>query len=230
MERQQSPFPLGWWGTALGNLEDQRPYVGTYGRYEYANLPPLPALLEGDLGWLAHEPTHDRHIGEREATKNVEKIPKLLESCNCAGISLPRSFLKFIHDPQLQARIRSNTDCFLYLSPTAVQSPVGDGALVHFMADSQGCIFWYLYIPTGSSDHAVVASIDLYGPDAKEWNYGEPDPRAIVFVAESFEAFLWRFWIENEIFFSQDDGTPISKAGRQYLEQYRSSPPDSLRK
>src|SRR5262245_46662856 len=42
MRPQDSPFSSGWWGTSLANvgLEDSRPDVGTYGRYDFAQLPP----------------------------------------------------------------------------------------------------------------------------------------------------------------------------------------------
>jgi hypothetical protein len=46
--------------------------------------------------------------------------------------------------PALQERIRSNTDCYLDLYYEPLRSPLGGGYLVRFLADSQGCIFWYL--------------------------------------------------------------------------------------
>ena len=51
----------------------------------------------------------------------------------------------------------------------------------------------------------------------------------IVFAEESFEAFMFRFWIENELWFSEYDETPVSSIGRQYLKNYRSAPPDKLK-
>lgn len=236
MELERSPFRPGWWGTSLENvgLKDQRPRVATYGCYEYANLPPLPVPLDGELGWLADAPIHENHIGVERAADISEILPKLLDACHGAGVSLPQSFLKFIKDPKLQARIRSNTDCFIDLSKGSVPSPIGEGTLVRFLADSQGCIFWYLYIPTGASDHAVVSGPDFYGLDEEKWDDVEPDPDDVepdplVFSAESFEAFLCRFWIENELWLSEYEGTPIGEAGRRYVEQYRSSPASQLR-
>lgn len=237
MKLEHSPFVSGWWGTSLDNvgLADQRPDVGTYGRYDHASLPPLPVALEGDFAWLENAPIHESHIGLECAVLIAEALPRLRHACNSAGVSLPDSFLNFMHASELHARIRSNTDCFLDLPQGPVASPVGDGTLVRFLADSQGCVFWYLYLPNGVSDHAVVSSPDYYGADAEDfygpdnWRAVERDPRALVFSAESFEAFLCRFWIENELWFSGFDGTPVSEVGRAYLERYRSSPADRLR-
>jgi hypothetical protein len=231
MDFKQSPFRSGWWGTSLDNvgLGDQRPDVGTYGLYEQGGLPPLPVCLDGELGWLADAPRHEQHIGLEQAAEVAEALPRLLDACHGAGVSLPHSFVKFMDAPDLQARVRSNTDCFLSLSEAPVPSPIGDGKLIRFLADSQGCIFWYLYIPAGSSDHAVVSSPDFYDPDGELWEGEEaPDPDALVFNAESFEGFLCRFWIENELWLSEYEGTPMNEICRRYLELYRGSPASEL--
>lgn len=234
MKLEHAPFAAGWWGTSLANvgLQDQRPDVGTYGRYDYAALPVLPIALRGDLAWLEQAPGHGSHIGQERAGEIGETLPKLVDACNRAGVTLPGLFLRFMRTPRLHAPMRSNTDCFLDLPPAPVPSPTGDGMLVRFLADSQGCLFWYLFFPTGVSDHAVVCSPDFYGPDAEDFYYGldqemgigSRDPRALVFCAKSLEAFLCRFWIENELWFSAFDGTPMSEVCRQYLESYRDAP------
>jgi len=183
-----APFTSGWWGTSLENvgLKDQRPEVGTYGCYNYANLPPLPITLVGDLAWLENAHIHEAHIGVEHAAEIAEAIPELLDSCNKARAALPGSFLKFVQTPSLQTRVRSNTDCFIDVPHAPVSSPAGEGVLVRFLADSQGCVFWYLYIPTGISDHAIVSSPHYYGPD-EDQSYGpdlnlmvERDPRTLV--------------------------------------------------
>src|SRR5262245_12530787 len=100
--------------------------------------------------------------------------------------------------------------------------------LVRFLADSQGCIFWYLYIPTGTPDHAVVSSPEFYDPSGERLHDQEPDHGALAFCAESFEEFICRFWIENEIWFAEYEGRPISEEGRRYLDLYRRAPPDPI--
>ncbi|MCI0663193.1 MAG: hypothetical protein L0220_19170 [Acidobacteria bacterium] len=121
----------------------------------------------------------------------------------------------------MRARIRSTTDCYLDLCPEAIQSPIGGGYLIRFLADSQGCLFWYLYLTADGSDHAVVASVGFYGTEAEEWQEEPPDPSEIAFSAESFEAFMCRFWLENEIWFAGFEETPMLDACQHYIEQYR---------
>jgi hypothetical protein len=230
MSPAQSPFPLGWWGTALDNvgLETQRPLVGTYGRYEFANLPQLPVQLDGNFGWLAGAPSYDHSEGSEDALSNSIKITELIDACKAVGVPLPMPFLKFAQSLDLQARIRSNTGCFFDFADRPVRSPGQEGHLVRFLADSQGCIFWYLYMPNSGHEYAVVASPLFFDTDEGELQDLELDPQAIVFCAESFEAFVCRFWIENELWFSEVDGTPPSNLGQQYFERYRQSPPDPL--
>jgi hypothetical protein len=220
----QSPFPCRWWGTGLekAGLGDVRPDVGTYGRYEFDRLPPVSFEMRGDFAWLEDAPSHDHNIGEEMAAENAAALSDLRESSEHLALQLPEAFTKFMENPALQKRIRSNTDCYLDLCPELVQSPIGGGYLVRFLADSQGCIFWYLYLTPDGSDHAVVSSPGFYGTEEEQWQDDPPDPNEIVFSAESFEAFMCRFWLENEIWFAAWLKTPMPNVGREYIERYRS--------
>lgn len=228
---EESPFPPGWWGTALDNvgLDDQRPDVGTYGRYEQSSLPALPVDLDGSFSWLSEAPIRCGNVAVERERENKRALRKLEKTCITKGLRLPAAFLKFSATPDLQYRIRSNTDCFLDLADGPVSSPAGEGALIRFLADSQGCVFWYLFVPKGKDDHAVVSSPGLFDPVYESGCFeGETGASEIVFSEESFEAFLCRFWIENELWFSGYEGTQISEVGRRYLEAYRASPRDRL--
>ena len=202
-------------------LDDVRPDVGTYGRYEFDRLLPLPFEMRGDFTWLAAEPMHDNSISDQKAAENAKSLERLKKSSARSGVPLPQAFTKFLEKLELPKRIRSNTDCFLDLCPEPVPSPVGGGYLVRFLADSQGCVFWYLYLTSDGSDHAVVSSPGFYGAKAESRQAEPPDPVEIVYVGESFESFMCRYWLENEIWFAKWKNTPISKAGREYIESYR---------
>jgi hypothetical protein len=94
---------------------------------------------------------------------------------------------------------------------------------VRFLADSQGCLFWYLYVPGTAIGHAVVASAKFYGTPEEDWEQEDLENDELDFVAESFESFLWRFWVENEIWYSvYYDKTPLPEQARLYLSDYRS--------
>jgi len=227
-----SPFPCHWWGLSLEavGLGEPRPDVGTYGRYDFGRLPPVPFPMTGEFAWLAMAPTRHHNIGKKHAADNARALKLLRESSDRFGVQLPDVFTKFMDTPSLQERIHSVTDCYLDLCPEPIRSPLGSGWLVHFLADSQACLFWYLYLTEDGSDHAVVASPDFYSTpcepigEDEEWEDEEPDPSAIRFCAESFEAFLCRFWLENEILLAQWGKTPMPKAGLQYVEHYRRRP------
>jgi hypothetical protein len=231
-----SPFPCHWWGTSLETvgLGELRPDVGTYGRYSFERLPPLPFPLSGDFAWLAAAPAQRHNIRTKYGAEIAGALQFLRESAESVGVPLPEAFTKFMGAPSLQERIRSTTDCYLDLCPELIRSPLGGGWLVHFLADSQGCLFWYLYLTADGSDHAIVSSPDFYSTaleqldeeesdsDDDAWEEQEPDPRAISFCAGSFEEFLGRFWLENEIRLTHWRKTPMPEAGHQYIEQYRS--------
>jgi hypothetical protein len=120
MQPADSPFPCYWWGTSLENvgLGDVRPEVGTYGRYEFSALPPVPFDMRGDFAWLAAAPAHAEHnIGDEKAAENAQAHRALRESSDRLGLRLPEPFIKFMEIPSLHQRIRSNTDCSSTCAP-----------------------------------------------------------------------------------------------------------------
>ena len=219
----QSPFPCHWWGTGLEivGLGDVRPDIATYGRYEFERLPRLPFELRGDFNWLLSSPTRSHHIGQERAAENSNALENLRQFAASSKLALPQSFVQFIGTPSLHERVRSNTDCFLNLCSELVPLPSFGGHLVRFLADSQACVFWYLFLTPDASDHAVVSTPGFYGTVSEQWQDEVPDDSEIVFSAESFEAFIGRFWLENEIWFSAYEKKPMSEAGKTYVDSYR---------
>jgi hypothetical protein len=195
--------------------------MGTYGRYDFSPLPPLPFEMQGTFDWLANASTHESHIGQERAVQNCSALSSLHGRADENGITLPETFMKFTQTPSLHQRVRSNTDCFLDICPGLIASPIGDGYLVRFLADSQGCVFWYLYIPGDGTKHAVVSSPAFYGTKAEQWRAYQHDDAEIVFSAESFEAFICRFWLENELWLCNYYGTPMPEACIKYIDEYR---------
>ena len=128
----------------------------------------------------------------------------------------------FMDSPGLQRRVRSSTGCFLDLCPEPLRVPIVRGHLVRFLVDSQAAIFWYLYLTPDGSDHAVVSSLRFYGTKTERDNYKPPNAAELAYCAESFEAFICRFWLENEIWFAGWKKTPMPEVGREYIERYRS--------
>ena len=72
----------------------------------------------------------------------------------------------------------------------------------------------------GSADHCVVSSFEYFDADEMDHEIEDIEESDFQFQAESFEAFLWRFWIENEILFAQHDSTPPPDVDPRFLKLY----------
>ena len=223
MEPSQSPFPTSWIGTALKDegLTNSRPYVGTYGRYDYTDLPDLPFELTGTFAWLNAQKIHNEHIGNKHAASHAEQLGKLEIFAKETGCQLPDSFVHFMRTARLHARIRSSTDCFLSLASAPMKNPHGAGTIVRFMSDSQACCFWYLYVAPDNSDHAVVTSWDLFDPEPPAWAKRDGPPGPLWYCGRSFEEFMARFWLENEIWMAGFLGESMPEESQHYLKAYQ---------
>jgi hypothetical protein len=209
MRRQDSPYPARWWGFGL-----EVPDGATYANLDFDSLPALPFALHGDFGWLADARTFTQNIGVERRAVNDAALPRVVDAAHRSGVTLPPSFLLLLRDVSVQAKFRSNTDCRLDLSGTLLRPASGGGHLVRFLTDSQGCVFWYLHFADGGPDHAVVASPHYYGEEDYD---DEEDPNDIVFCADSFETFMARFWLENELWFADYRKEPLPRGGAEYL-------------
>lgn len=226
MTPAESLFPPAWWGVSLdiAGLAAQRPDGGTYAAYDASSLPPLPCALDGYFGWLAHGDAFDQHVGQEGGDRNAERLPGLLASAQSLGLALPSAFALFLGDTELQARVPSCTDCFLFLPSAPVMAPRGDGWLVHFLADSQGCLFWYLFLRPGDAEAAVLCSTDFWGAPEDSDEDAVPDPDTLVWCAPSFEAFICRFWVENVLWLDHFEGEAPGPAASGYARAYALMP------
>jgi hypothetical protein len=125
----------------------------------------------------------------------------------------------------LQGQIPSCTACYFDLSTEIIPSPLSndDGYLIRFLNDQQDVLLWYLYIrPNG--EHAVVVSpIPFDNTEARKSLTDEIILNNTFFCAESFEEFIYRFWLENEIWFALDEGATMTPTQQAYLDFYKQS-------
>jgi uncharacterized protein (TIGR02996 family) len=203
------PFPAYWVGTELG---EYRPVAGTYGLARYRTLPPLPVeRFTGDFRWLDPEAKAGKAPAAMEAG-----LERLAQRAARLGLTLPAAFVTFFSAPGLKKRIRSCTDSFFRLPsrPVPVRGSEGDHALL-FYSDSQGCYHWFLYL-TPEGAHCVV------GNELHPEEFDEEGQDRWKFCAPSFEAFLYREWIENEIWFALEwDRVPLTPEQQAYVDYYR---------
>lgn len=222
-------LPRAWWSTDLpGYREHPRPFA-TYSAFPYAELPAIERSLDPELNWLLQQPHVPGSLGqvddhdpvpERAATK--AELNALLHGTT---IELPPAFKTFISEPEPRMRVRSATACYLDLAQFAVDV-AGGGSLIHFLSDQQWILHWLLYVG-GDGSEAVLVSETPLGFEADERRFARFDPASdgASVCAGSFSEFLYRFWIDNEIYFrsvrNATDEAPLTDEQRRYAEHFR---------
>lgn len=208
------------------------PGCHTYVGSPLEELPPIPIKLDDECAWLMEHGTAHPHDGLNQYEREIQ--PAAVEALALeAHLELPRSFLRFMTSPDLQSRVHSCTDCYLDPGERIVET-MGSlrGQLIHFLSDSQSCAHWYLHIMSGGNT-AVLESPDLYGYKIENSDWIEnPSCRLeridlsgleFAYCAPSFSDFLYRFWIENEIWYALRHGAsrrPLNALELAYVGHY----------
>lgn len=194
-------------------LPDASPFTNV------AELKELPYTVDGSLAWLIKTPRHRQWaIGDRSSAKLPSQLASLVASASSRGVTLPKEFVAFIGSPALHVHVRSVTACYLDVAETLL--PFANGYLIRFLADQQGCAFWYLYTTKGGPDHCVVCSYEYFDAESMDYEVDEVRETDFQFQAESFEAFLQRFWLENEIEFAKYEAMPPPDVAPRFLKLY----------
>jgi hypothetical protein len=229
MKPEQTQFPGVWLSIELAGYRDHPEEYSTYSLFSYESLPPLANdLFRGDFQWLKENSQEDP---ESEKLPDPEsKINRLVSSTSQIGLNLPDEFVMFMSSSDLRNRIRSCTDCYFDLSDQIVEyTSTGQGYLIRFLSDSQGCLFWYLYL-TEAGEHCVVVSPTYFGCDPNDEDDEDEDDdddfeledAEVYFCAPGFEEFLYRFWIENEIWYALSyENKPLTREQEIYVEHYK---------
>ena len=221
-------LPRVWWATDLPGYREHPTPFSTYSPFPYTDLPRIVRELDVELNWLRAEPRVPGSLGyvvpgnpapERAATE--ADLGALLGD---RELALPRAFRTFIGDPEPRTRARSCTSCYLDLGEFPVDV-AGGGALIHFLSDQQWMLHWLLYVgPDGSEAVVVTESAFGFEADGERFDSYDPADGGMSVCAESFSEFLYRFWIENEIWFRAGSDTKgeaaLTDEQRRYATQY----------
>jgi hypothetical protein len=227
MGRELTALPgarRSWVSFELPGYREPPGGFATYSDFSYEELPPIERALDDRLGWLIEQPEVKSSLAEQDRDPVRAATGEELEQV-ASGVKLPPAFAGFIASEEPRRRIRSCTDCYLDLGDFAVA--LDEGLLVHFLSDSQWVCHWLLY--SGPDGEAVVVSYDPLG-----FELGEDEVTArklstatmdASVCAESFSEFLYRFWIENEIWFRLMRPGLLRRPGltdeqRRYAEHY----------
>lgn len=221
-----------WRSIELPGFRDHPSKYSTYSDFEFADLPPIEHQLGDDLEWLrAQRPVDDSLAATsahdpkpaREATS--EELDALLVAPH---LPLPGSFETFVRAQEHRSRIRSATACYLDLADHPIPALDG-GLLIHFLSDQQWALHWLLYVGPRNSEAVVVTEVPL-GFEADDGSPREfpsefdPASADVAVCAETFSEFLYRFWIENEIWFrltaSNGDVSALTPEQAGYAEHY----------
>jgi hypothetical protein len=218
-------LPRWWLGLELQGYRPEPEGGGTYSAFRYADLPPPVPGLDDDLGWLLEAPPVPESLAEEPAGRHPDPerpaTPHQLEELvGETSLRLPRSFQTFVASDDPRSRVRSATCCYLDLGEMLV--PAGErGALVHFLSDQQWVLHWLLYCDADGGECVVVTDVPFgfHGYDEPVPD-SDPGGNDSAVCAESFSEFLYRFWIENEIWFALEEARPLTGAEQAYVDHY----------
>ncbi len=205
MRHMTIDFPRGWWGTDLGSA---RASMGTYELYPTESLPVVDeSRFDGTFAWLVPDAPHD-------------PLRAMDVGALAAHVELPPAFKRFMSSQVLMDAIPSCTGCDFDLAPRPVPSPVEPEAqLVRFLRDQQDAVIWYLYLRPGVEPFVIASPwlLEIVGLE-------EVDPDTLianmVHAADGFEQFIHRFWLENSLWFSVNEGDESTDEMNLYLAHY----------
>ncbi|MGW0436754.1 hypothetical protein ACWDV4_29950 [Micromonospora sp. NPDC003197] len=211
----------GWISFGLGRFRSDEADFSTYSGSSQATLPTLPLGHPGGLhNWMRElVPLGERAAGQYGLVTLTDGVP-----VSGHEAALPEQFVAFMADRVLRDSVPTCTSCYWASDLPVAPSPVHHGAqLVRFLNDQQGCLFWYLHLlPDGS--HEVLCGGEAY--DLQEVSQEEAH-EDLVRVADDFDQFIARFWIENlaryEVEGQERSDEELSKPVWEYLRQYASA-------
>ena len=198
---------------------------------EFENKPRLTGKFD-NLDWLV--PMHPAILSSMELyfpkPNKQELISKnfnlIQEHAIELGIQLPENFIRLLGSTELQRRIPSATACFFELPNCFSLSPFQeDTYLLRFLNDQQYCYSWYLNIHQKSKVN-IICSTGLYYINvlekidfSDELNVKEAKTNTI-FTADSFNEFIYRFWLENTIWFKLEFDIKLTDIEINYMKYF----------
>jgi hypothetical protein len=198
-----------WWFCGLEGLR-QLHGPATYGEFELDDQPDVGRPDES-LSWLETQPEHARwNVFDSDAMPQRRVTTAALAELVPSHIALPRALIEFASHPELQRRVRSATGCYLDLGDFLVRASHDGAHLLHLVSDQQWVRHWLVYLDEDGNESVVTTSepVGFVLPDDDEW---EPLPPEVIpldgsfdlqVCADSVAEFLFRFWVENELYFT----------------------------
>lgn len=211
--KAKNPFKPAWVSFDLG---DYRECDGTYEVYPYKSIPPIEDPLDGTFSYLDPK----RRSKNAAQAKHVQHLAARAKK---AGLVLPEDFIYLMSRPGLATTIPSCTACEWDLSKDLIAcKALPNSFTVRFLRDQQDVFFWYLFLAPGLEPSVVVSPIPYDDPRAAK----DVDRSTLLansgLVAPSFEHFIYRWWLENELWDVLNSSRPGKLTPRQarYVAHY----------
>lgn len=101
-----------WPSVALPGVRPYPVKLTTYWSFDWGGLPPMPAWVTDDYGWLASSPVHEDStlaLASDGAQYDIGEWDSW--SGRVDGLLVPEEFVRFARDPSLRRHLRSATYC-----------------------------------------------------------------------------------------------------------------------
>lgn len=223
MDVKSSPLPLGWY--TPGSHQDFWSDEGTYALVPYDHLPRVDSTsFNGSFAWLQQSPIGGCDVldFDDEYSPQQADLASLAAEAHRNGSPLPDPFVTFLTNPDLHRRVPTCTACYLSLSDRLIDVPErASGRLLRFMNDQQCVLLWYLYLKRDQVP-AVVVGVPQFDDVANDESFDDAVRLVeLHFCAPTFEEFMYRFWIENAIWYSLEGRCSLTAEQRMYLDAVR---------
>ena len=204
-------LPTEWWKT-----NRNRYLRSTYELMPYEFLPPVQISLDDNFEWLQSQP-----IKKDALTSQGNPLDEFLKISQKVRLTLPASLTTFVKREELHQRIRSNTCCDII---ACSYSKTNYGYLIPFLSDSQGCVYWHIHL-NDHNQYFIAASLNEYGflNGAGKPYFDEQidlEKADIWYCAPTLSEFMYRFWIENEIWFTLEGKHPLMPIEQAYFDDF----------
>jgi hypothetical protein len=221
MDRARGDFASGWY--TPGSHPDLWGADGTYSLIPEAALPPIDSRrFDGSFSWIPPLPEGDDPLDFESRAESLANLERVNAQAAARGLSIPPSFTTFLMTPGLHRRVPTCTACYLDVSRALIESPAPDGGrLLRFMNDQQTVLVWYLYLQTDGRHPVLVGAPEWHDEAKGETREDMIDVHEFLLCAPSFEAFMFRFWIENTIWYSLYNQRVLTPEQLAYVDRAR---------
>lgn len=220
--RPTARLPRAWWFPELKGYRSVE--ISTYVRYHLDEQPKVSIAVDDDLSWLKDVPEQDDGIEHGEPGQQTRSLTTEQLTALAQDLPLPQALWTFAARPELQRRVPSATACYVDLGDFLVPTSVRGGYLLHVLSDQQWIRHWLLYIDRVGNE-AMLVSGDPIGFLDEDREVPVPSiipmdgTYDVEVCADSFAEFLYRFWIENELWWALRRGEALAPRLAAYASQ-----------